>query len=148
MLSGMNACPSDAKSQRDAATYLDNSRTRASRDYGSGRAHVEGVMPITARANNVHHEVTLRILYCCFQRSLPENIRRRRQGVWSPFDSIDMQSGQEGANLDRVNGVGSEDVVTRLFAHIGQCRWILLAYLSCSLLSVVVRVVEDQNVAL
>ena len=93
------------------STHLDDSRARARCDDGGSRAHIEGVVPISARPDDIDDEVLIDPLHRRLQCACPEDVRGGREEFWPTLDALDVQGGQKRSDLDRENDIWGEDAL-------------------------------------
>ena len=82
--------------------YLDHSRTRTSCDDSSSCADIEGIVSISSRADDIHHEILVTAIDGRGDRSGPQKARSGRQRFRSSLETGDMKGGEECTDLRRV----------------------------------------------
>ena len=102
---------SACKSPVAARTNLDHSCTRASSDDSGRRADIEGVVPISSRPNDVHHEILITTVKRCRDRSGSQQARGDSQRLRSPFETRDVKRGEECPDLGGVDCSWGENVL-------------------------------------
>jgi hypothetical protein len=80
---------------------------------GRRRAHIEHVVAVAASPDHVHDEVYVRALDRRFQRPPAQDIRGGHETFRPALDALNVQRGQERADLRRERGVRGEDVLER-----------------------------------
>ena len=93
--------------------YLDDTSACACSNHCGRRAHVERVVPISARPNDIDDEILVSILDFCLECTSPQNFGGGSQRIWSSFDAVDVQSCQESADLNWMDGIWGEEEVQR-----------------------------------
>lgn len=83
----------------DHRKYLDHSRTRTSSDDSGRRADIEGIMSISSRTNDIHHEILVTTVNRCRDRSGPQQARCDRQRFRSSLETRDVKRGKECTDL-------------------------------------------------
>jgi hypothetical protein len=67
-------------------------------------------MPVTTSADHVHHKVLICTFDYHLQCTRSEYIGCCSKCLWSPFDALDMECGEESADLRRVCAFGFKDM--------------------------------------
>jgi len=92
-------------------THLDHSCARTSSDDSGRRADIEGIMTISSRPNNIHHEILITTINRRRDRSGSQQGRGDCQRFRSSLKTRDMKRGEECTDLCRVNRPWSEKVL-------------------------------------
>ena len=93
--------------------YLDDPSACACSNHCGCRAHVERVVPISARSDDIDDEILVSILDFCLECTSSQNFCGGSQRIWSSFDPVDVQGRQESADLNWMDGVWGEEEAQR-----------------------------------
>jgi hypothetical protein len=88
--------------------YLHDPSTCTCSDHCSSRAHVERVVSIPARADDINDKISIPILDFCFECTTAQHLSSNSQRFRSSLNTINVQRRQESPDLDWMDLVWSK----------------------------------------